>query len=631
MSILNVCNKYRMVLTDVLPYETPLLFDNYGFYTVLIDDQKRNIFTKQFDSWEKRKDEKKWYIPFNYSARHYTSGKSRLLSIMHPMNQLKFVDFYEKNAKYLLYLCSKSPFSIRHISNVAKCKFEKKEENEIDDIAEYDERQVLKNFQNYYDYENYNNIYKFYDSIDLVHLEAKYKYCMTLDLAKCFYNIYTHSISWAVKGKEYAKNNRDTESLEEHFDNLMQKCNYDETNGIVVGPEVSRIFAEIILQKIDLNIMQDLKNEKLVVGKDYDIRRYVDDSFVFINNLNYAELIKKIFEKRCEQYKLYLNEKKIKIFAKPFVTDITVAKRDVKSLMTKIKERYFNRNEDGNYEKKFKDSIQGISFFSKEFGVIAHRNHVEYGDICRYCLSLIKKRLKMESSRENAIPSEGQLLSFIEISFFVFSLDMCMSNSVKMSKIIDILVNWSEKLEDKFQRENVLDRLCREFKRCVDVYIATSLDDQTNIEILNILLVLYRKINYDVSDEMLNTIFKLDGKDPLKGGYEKLNYFQICGILYLIENKKPEILGKLIDEVKRKFKIKNPLYYSELMLLYFDILSCPYIDKKDKLDIIQQIFGNRDGKRLKEVQNIGRWFFDWDKNKNISYIIEKKEYIPAYR
>ena len=57
----------------------------------------------------------------------------------------------------------------------------------------------------------------------------------------------------------------------------MQLANYNETNGIVVGPEVSRIFEEVILQQIDLNVLSKLENSGLKYGVDFEVRRYVDD------------------------------------------------------------------------------------------------------------------------------------------------------------------------------------------------------------------------------------------------------------------------------------------------------------------------------------------------------------------
>ena len=61
----------------------------------------------------------------------------------------------------------------------------------------------------------------------------------------------------------------------------MQSSNWRETHGIPIGSEFSRIFAEIIFQRIDNNIMQEI-NKRFEQHKfiDYRIYRYVDDFFI---------------------------------------------------------------------------------------------------------------------------------------------------------------------------------------------------------------------------------------------------------------------------------------------------------------------------------------------------------------
>src|SRR5690606_23836809 len=132
--------------------------------------------------------------------------------------------------------------------------------------------------------------YKFYDRHDYQRLEQRFKLLWEFDISKCFYYIYTHSITWAIKDKESAKRNRNIENLfENKFDKLMQQANYNETNGIVVGPEISRIFAEILLQQIDVNVINRVSHLKM--GVDYEVRRYVDDIFVFSNDEKVQEAI----------------------------------------------------------------------------------------------------------------------------------------------------------------------------------------------------------------------------------------------------------------------------------------------------------------------------------------------------
>jgi maltooligosyltrehalose synthase len=128
----------------------------------------------------------------------------------------------------------------------------------------------------------------------------------------------------------------------------MQLTNYRETNGIIIGPEVSRIFAEIILQKIDLNLVDKMIQNEYQISKDYDFRRYVDDYFVFFRSEEVKTAFIKVLESSLLEYKMYLNEAKTTIASRPFATDISLAKH---ALNHAVGEYYSSR-----YKEKDTDS-----------------------------------------------------------------------------------------------------------------------------------------------------------------------------------------------------------------------------------------------------------------------------------
>src|SRR3546814_5059604 len=76
------------------------------------------------------------------------------------------------------------------------------------------------------------------------------------------------TITWAVKDKLLAKEFKSAYSFEAQFDKLMQRANYNETKGIVVGPEFSRVFAEIILQRVDQKVIANLAVNGLVFNRE---------------------------------------------------------------------------------------------------------------------------------------------------------------------------------------------------------------------------------------------------------------------------------------------------------------------------------------------------------------------------
>lgn len=94
-------------------------------------------------------------------------------------------------------------------------------------------------------------------SRELAKMQSEYPFVLTADITRFFYTIYTHSIPWAALGKDKAKNWHFTNKakLNAHWSNDLDKaaqsCQSRETFGIPVGPDTSRIIAEIVMAGIE--------------------------------------------------------------------------------------------------------------------------------------------------------------------------------------------------------------------------------------------------------------------------------------------------------------------------------------------------------------------------------------------
>ena len=381
-------DKTRVILTELLPYEVPMLFSNEGFYNI-IKNGNLNYFESKLKGARYKDWNEQFTLPFNYDIKKNIIGDTRTLSVIHPFTQKRYIKLFEDYDSLMLHLCSKSPFSLRKINKIAKFYFSPSfvfdEENLLNPDKEVEldildgESQYIKS---YYTYKPIDLIYKFYDRIEFQRLEQRYNYLMEFDISKCFYHIYTHSITWAVKDKESAKLNSNKITFENYFDKLMQHSNYNETNGIVVGPEISRIFAEIILQQVDLNVLTKLNKLEFKFGVDYDIRRYVDDYFVFSNNSEILEIVKKIFQKELQFYKLYLNPDKGDIKTSPFLSNIAVGKLELKEFLIDFYNSLF---EEIHTDEKIIKQIKQINkpyivsqTYIKKFQAIVKRNDLTY-------------------------------------------------------------------------------------------------------------------------------------------------------------------------------------------------------------------------------------------------------------
>ncbi|EAJ0349216.1 RNA-directed DNA polymerase [Campylobacter lari] len=443
--------KERVVLSEILPYEVPLIFSNKNFYNFLLKykieinnyfDNSTNIkkscekilnilfIDRKFDDYT---------IPFHFKIPHKTN-EYRKLSIIHPAHQIKVMNFYDTYKQAILYFSSKSEFSIRKPYKVANLFYNKNDftntkniDDELNNSIEIKHHKE-KYFKSFFAYKKYSHIYMFYESYEYQKNEKLFKKLYKFDISKCFDSIYTHSIAWAIYDKKTIKDNLNkiNNTFADEFDKLMQNMNYKETNGVLIGPEFSRIFAELILQKIDKLVLNKLtKNENNILHKkDYVIFRYVDDYFLFYNEDDVKNLIIQTFNNELQKYKFYLNETKMEEFAKPFVTNITIAKKKIKD---SLKEFDFDNN--NKHTISSKDMIVNFKAILKE-------NEIKYNDILNYTLAIIDKKIdfiKKDINKNKYIILENIMDNPSKINTELILVKMkTILNNIKKNKTKDI-------------------------------------------------------------------------------------------------------------------------------------------------------------------------------------------------
>ncbi|MFM7469681.1 MAG: RNA-directed DNA polymerase [Vampirovibrionales bacterium] len=115
-----------------------------------------------------------------------------------------------------------------------------------------------------------------------IELALDYSYLTHTDLTDCYGAIYTHSVAWAIHGKEEAKENRNEKSfVGNQIDGHLQDMSHGQTNGIPQGSTLMDFIAEMVLGYADLELTKHLKNKKIT---DYKILRYRDDYRIFSNS-----------------------------------------------------------------------------------------------------------------------------------------------------------------------------------------------------------------------------------------------------------------------------------------------------------------------------------------------------------
>ena len=145
----------------------------------------------------------------------------------------------------------------------------------------------------------------------LIHDKGTSRYLVKADISTCFPSIYTHSIPWAVAGKEKAKQEAKKKSRKKDWcDRLDYACSdmrNGETHGLLIGPHASNLVSEIILTVVDNKLYE----------KDYRYIRNIDDYDCYVSSYDDAQKFLRDLEKELHEFDLPLNHKKTKIIELP--------------------------------------------------------------------------------------------------------------------------------------------------------------------------------------------------------------------------------------------------------------------------------------------------------------------------
>ena len=132
-------------------------------------------------------------------------------------------------------------------------------------------------------------------------------YRVKADIASCFPSIYTHSIPWAVEGRDKAKINSAKKLWYNELDKAQRDIKRGETQGVPIGPATSHIISEFILSKVDEALRK--------IG--YEFVRYIDDYECYSETREDADKFVLKLEQELRKYLLNLNPKKLLIEEMP--------------------------------------------------------------------------------------------------------------------------------------------------------------------------------------------------------------------------------------------------------------------------------------------------------------------------
>ncbi len=469
---------FTPILTETTPFELPVSFSNVGLYEYLISRRAKftssgidlgprdpvnyllvsilfgkepHIDTKQRDNPMSVKLPLKRTSPLRYRVRHDRHGY-RELSVPHPGAQIAVAHFYDRYGPAMLQYLRRPSFSVRtpvrrasvvSVRDSIFSRFEDKARHGVEsDAREYEF------LTSYYRYREHRFIFKLFSSAKFRRLERKFPYVLALDVERCFESFYTHSASWAYDGRERVKRkstsiSRYQGSLGDRMDRTMQSMNDLETRGLLIGPEFSRLFAEVVFQSADREIEDALRASGLSRGDDFEILRYVDDYFAFASTEEVAHRVQSAVDRVLSSYRLYLNHDKSDLSATPRLNQLDSSRAAVRTIVGEnLYVEY--REETGNHRTVGRVVARTNRIRQEISGVISQSTDVA-GPLASYAVSLLEERasgvlseLLTYVDRYSALPANvgveltRNLSDLVELYFWLYDLAPRVANAVKV-------------------------------------------------------------------------------------------------------------------------------------------------------------------------------------------------------
>ena len=485
-------NKLDYILTDLLPVELSELFSFRSFYNFLLEKEQQAAllsltekYRKLMASGEKILFQKGWAtMPLKYNILKGT-GSTREMSVIQPLSALNLFLFMECYQKDILnYFEAKHCFSIRyHKKNTAL--YYKSKSSKATQYFQLQSKRTgrgaVQQAGNYFRISPFESINSFPDSRIWKLCNFKYRYYATMDYKSCFDSIYTHAYKWIIERNVIDSTDANNSNLFISIDRILQNINGKSSNGLIVGPEFSRMIAEVMLQQIDSEVLLALSCDSIEHEKDYSIFRYVDDIFIFASTQESLDRIINEYKLIGEKYLLHLNELKLTRGETPCVPKSWLEK--TRSLSDVI-DRIFYTGKKADYDllpddKRFlvKSDFIPIDRIKSEIAVIMKEYPNDRRTIVSFLISTMLNNISKKKDGYILFGKEkiSKAMLMIDMALFIYAFYPSFDQGRKLISIIVYLddeINFRsdsdaiKKLKDVinrysfiFQRGNIFD-LC---------------------------------------------------------------------------------------------------------------------------------------------------------------------------
>ncbi|WP_461811436.1 reverse transcriptase domain-containing protein [Faecalimonas sp.] len=484
-------NKLDYLLTDIMPVEVSELFSFGKFYEYLLSHQLE--LNDIIDEMRQKKasnsgipfmgDWGNWAsVPLKYEIMKGTQA-TRELNLVQPLAAMEIYFFIECYQKEVLDILDENAcFSLRYHRKNSDLYYKRK----IKHIADYFEktskkidRGVLQQTGAYFKIGKFNSVASFTNSRLWRQCNFKYRNFAKADFKSCFNSIYTHAYKWCIERNTTDSKAANNANLYIVIDRVLQNINARSSNGVIVGPEFSRMIAEILLQHIDIDVKNMLIIKNMISGKDYRIFRYVDDIYIFANSQEHIDIIIKTIETAAQSYLLRLNDLKYFKTETPVVLNTWLGK--TRELADQIANLFYSKHELHDIEGDkhlLKSGYIPLDRIKDQFIYLINEYPNEKRYIVSFMLSTLLNNISNKKDGCNIFaPNKyGRAFVLMDLAMYIYSFCPCFEHT---QRVISMLVYMDDELHFASE-ENTHKKLTNLLRRYAFIFERGNINDLCN-------------------------------------------------------------------------------------------------------------------------------------------------------
>lgn len=460
-------NKLDYLLTDIMPVEVSELFSYTKFYEYLIS--KQAILDKIIAHMRVLKAQNaetpfsggNWggwaTTPLKFNILKGTNSV-RELNLVQPLSAMNIYFFVECYQKELLDILSNNAcFSLRYHRKNSDLYYRQKKKKIVDyfeKTSEKIDRGILQQTGAYFKIHKFNSVSSFTNSRLWQQCNFKYRNFAKIDYKSCFDSIYTHVYKWCIEKDTVDSKDASNSNLHIVIDRVLQNINGRSSNGLIVGPEFSRMIAEILLQEIDVEVKRSLAAQGLFTGIDYRVFRYVDDIYIFSHTQAHTELIIRTIETIAQKYLLKFNEFKYLRADTPVVLSSWLGK--TRALADRISALFYRKQELHEMEEKkplLKSGYISIDRIKDDFIYLVNEFPNEQRYIVSFMLSTLLNNISNKKDGYALFEPNTFARAFVllDLVMYIYSFCPCFEHS---QKVISMIVYMDDELQFLKEEQN---------------------------------------------------------------------------------------------------------------------------------------------------------------------------------